>query len=979
MSKADDSRKIIEQDRVDRLGREKSERNREGFFGQHQLQKNTALNQADRLDNFEAGGSIILNSMSRLRVYVSLTDMNLSPFINDAKSKARAAYLTGTRNWHYQYDIDVAHIDVKLRGRAVHIKITPNDKFYFEFATSGKPVITETFVQGALSFPAYKGCMVGVNVSIKDGLLFAKPTILKYKRDAYGQNLSRVERGYQIQLINEPVAYPRAEVRLGRTRTLHTLFESYSPTYSWTGVLDRCTDGPWNTFAQPTACGPAGTLSARDIGFDVPYQDGEKAKPIRTAYIRGAADWPSANGKQVVKNKNYGDREFVIYIDAFNQFAIFPSAMIGPLGAGTGDAYAQNVPEGYIQRITPALPAWVYKATQKTSDYWAVTPDFSKLVLDIAQIDWKFNHLGTKCCAITMEREEYKFDTAFWAINPSATQPFTSAKFSAFKSYMGLFSNFTTTFSQYTYQPQRWFVAPGIVELTIEITLTGPDLMQFTAAITAEEVRRPSLTSGANSRYSLLVGYTWFDIPKAKNTSKAVKAGTMVSIDMELWVQPRGTKGELTNRQILMSVQDVRAAAELYSIVGSPILGVDLTTLSLVHRIDAYSVEQKTCSGVEVPFVVRHSGACIIHSGVVKDVLFPETMPDDMKLVAQRYIDIGGRKFLADRIAATTTDGAWELVPMTHPKDGWGDSSLNQYRDYWAHDKWYDIDQYYALIDPDINVSGYVQYKTASPPAYPADGDATEKWLAAIGGDFRILFFCDSPRWGWHQYTSTVVGYLNVNLHNTFFTHPNGTYAFFDNGWIYDKNGMPGDFVALTGPGSQTPYTGVSSWNKDTLATYDITKLEHVIFDRIHFEVSVKDRKAVSRNTSFRELYNNAIKLDINSIPPAENINPIELVDMRATFIKEIGTNGHSFLDLKATWNGRNGWYQEEAYSTGTTTTYPPLYGTAGNFNNLNLYGYWRTTNYAGGGVAKPLGSTPNDLPSGWHATFANPLLVMEK
>jgi len=231
---------------------------------------------------------------------------------------------------------------------------------------------------------------------------------------------------------------------------------------------------------------------------------------------------------------------------------------------------------------------------------------------------------------------------------------------------------------------------------------------------------------------------------------------------------------------------------------------------------------------------------------------------------------------------------------------------------------------------------------------------------------------------------------MNIDSYATFFTHPNGTYAFFSDSWVYDRNGLPGDFTNATGPGASSGAglgTGLD-WKQNTLGTYDVSKVEHVIFDRVNFEVRAKNQPTRRKGTSFRELYNKAVKagVDAETLPDSENILPMELVDMRATFTKEIGndTNAeHEFLDLKMTWNGADWWYRESGYAhpyaDPPSSQQPPIVGTSGNFNNLNTYGYWRTTNFATGSVSRVPGAADVDYPSYWHIRFANPLLIMEK
>lgn len=978
MSRIDDIRKWQE-------ARANNEASREGFVRLNERQQEVFATQADRLDKFESTAGITINSMARLRVYLKLLDINLGPFFGAAKQRARTAYLTGTRNWHMQYVIDVADVEIKLVGRSVFITIKPADSFYFEFATTGNPVVTEIVSQEGLNVPAYKGCMVGVNVRLSNGVLKTKPTILKQKRSIDMGELSQVQRTAQAQLINEPVVYPFTKEKFGRVRALYTLYEAYGPGHPWSGILRRDVSYPTRTFATNTLHGPGGTFSTRDIGLDIPYQDGEKADPIRTAYIRDSnTDWPRANGKQKVKSDDFGEREFAIYVTAYNEFIVFPVAAIGPINPA--DVYAQNVPEVYVQRLTPDIPAWGYKPTTKAKDYWASTPDTNKWTVDQPEFEWKFNHLSTKAAAIVFEREEFEFDSTYWAIdaNPASNQAFTQTDFDTIiRDWCGSDMNYVEGFGPQTYNPTRYYVAPGIIELTIKIELTGPDLNQYVATLETTEVRRLSTAVSGNNpaqnRWALFVGYVHHDIPKRTNTEVTVKAGTLVAIDLDHYVKPLGSLGFETEHLTLLTCRDVKADVDVFSFVGSPIMAVDLTTLSMVMRLDSYSKETKYSGGATpIDFQIHHFGAVIVHSGVVKEVLLPENIPEEEKVKLAAYASVNGKQYLA------ALGAGWEYQPPTTARDGY-DAGFTTVRDWWAREEHYWYNDRYVLLDPDLSFYGdYVLYKTGTQPTYD---NADIKWLNSRAGGWETLLFSTSPRWVWNTYAVEALYYMSVSLFTTFFTHPNGTYAFFDDTWVYDRNGMPGWSSNRLGPGQTgEPIGSDLDWQIDTLDLYDPAKLEHVIFDRVHFEVRPKDQAAKSRNTTFIELYNRAVELgkEAKTLTDDQNLNTIARSDFRATFIKEIGNNTDSeyeFLDLKATYKGREGWIREAAHIRWYgATTYPPQAGTCGNLNSLAFYGFWRTTNYAGGGYGTPLGGSDFTLdPAYWPYRFANPLVIMEK
>jgi hypothetical protein len=679
-------------------------------------------------------------------------------------------------------------------------------------------------------------------------------------------------------------------------------------------------------------------------------------------------------------------------VDDFAQFHIFPTEAIGPIGGTppTGDPYAQNVPEVCVRRITPVLPTWCWKPAQKAMDYWAATPDVRKICVDMPEFEWKFHPEGTFCACIVIEREEHLHDTTFWAVDATAGCPMDAPKFALWQQWMNSDTNYVQGFSPQSYNNHRYFIAPGIIELEIKIELTGPSMEQFSASITVRELMQPSLsTNPDNSPCALFIDYVWYDTPKRTNTNQLVRAGTLVALAIELWIHPDGVDGGSTDRQVLWSVREVKTNREVFSAVGAPLLGLDLRTLSMVLRLDGYStVQRQAGDGTVLNFPIHHFGAWIIHSGVGKEVLYPENVPANMRLVIDGYASLTGRAFFANKMAASTGD-PWFLLPLTTAYDGWSNTDVAAVRNYEAYQPYYWYDMFWALIDPDLGHFGdHVKYKTTgSPPGRTANVVAMERWLTAVGGDWRNIMFCTSPRWGWQQYAALIPAYVNLNVDSTFYAHPNGSYMFWDSSWIYDRNGLPGDFVIAQGAGGQTGIelgTG-ADYTHDTLAVYNPSLVDHVIFDRVHFEIRATNTKAKSHNTTFLDLYNRAVIAGKKAKTLEDGIDEMETKDLRASsFDKDVGNdtgNEYLFLDLKMTWDGLSWWYREGAFFRGYTAgfQYPPMYGTCSNFNNLNVCNYWRTTNFAGNGIAYDPQGTSHVAPANWHLRFADPIIIMEK
>lgn len=845
-----------------------------------------------------------------------------------------------------KFMVDGYTIEVQQAPPFQYVRIT-EEGVYFEFATSANPIVTGTVTQGAIDFEAYTGCVIGVSAS-KSGV---NAKVLKKRRSTEtGSDVSAIERGYQVDLITEPVAYPQ-RVANGPTRWHYptALYESYAPGNPYSGVhtrnsqsyagvaVDSTTNNPWEATRN------VGTMFdqvQRDIAYDVPFEQGQKRQPVKNAYIKGAADWPRANGLQVVTDPTYGSREFAIYVDTFNQFAIFPTSQITAVSGLT-----QNVDELYVQRLAPALPAWAFVPPALFKDTFASDPTafIDNNPVDAPELDWKFNHLGTKCASIVYEREPYNNDTTYWAIDPHATHPFNATRFNTRRSFMGVQARHGTQVSP-GYNEQRYFVAPGAIEFTITITLTGPNPEDYSASMsTVREVLRPT----TSERAPLLVGYVWYD-------NDLASAGDFVAVLAEHWGNASTAPDVLSTN--ILTVRNLDTDDELVSWpmpgdfhlnqVGATIMSADLRTLSFALQVQwleqatRASVPKKVSAGGgvgDVAWNYFHFAVAIVYQGEIIDWIYPDSMAAGTKTALNDGMIVSGRAVIN---ALVLGDANWALVPLNQSLGGFAaDTGFTGYRDYWAYG------------------AGY----KATPVLRPVDADDIEAlwngiWKAGLGtGEGNEhLWLCTTPKWGWHCYESVAQMALRLAVDTTFYMHPNGTWAFWNNAWIYNPQGTIDPVGA--------------SWDDyNTLDYFDETQLEHVIFDKVSFAFINANETVTRRGSTFLVLYNSAVTKGIDSDTLEAGIETIAPVDLRATFSKGSKTDsGSTFLNLQADWDGVSYWYWEYlVQSLGTTLAQAPGWG---KICGINFNQPW--------GVDSDLVDRATSPCSLLHVRFANPSLI---
>jgi hypothetical protein len=236
-------------------------------------------------------------------------------------------------------------------------------------------------------------------------------------------------------------------------------------------------------------------------------------------------------------------------------------------------------------------------------------------------------------------------------------------------------------------------------------------------------------------------------------------------------------------------------------------------------------------------------------------------------------------------------------------------------------------------------------------PWYPADlaywYGAIETYSKAIG-----LTLINNPRFHWYMYSDLIMNALAWTPWSTFFVHPNGTWALFDQSQVYNPNGvhMVGDVY----------YNSIYYLN--LAATCDYSLLEHCIYDRVHLEFKLANSK-YSADTTFRDLYNDAVRraIDDNIIPKDEVFKPIAPVDLKATFSKlPDAANPSGGIYIQAVWEGHTYVFHEDSVSRGGTGFYDHYGGNSGSID-LSL-------DYLFAGVSPQANAQ--------HKTFSSCLLV---
>jgi hypothetical protein len=872
--------------------RQKANYNREGFVALNERQKVEYWNMQDRTDTWSLGTETG-TSQRKIRYYITISDPNLGIYIPKAKATARAVFLKGFRTWYHTYTVDVVQVTIRIFGRQIHIDIAPNDNFEFEFRSSCHPIIDQTELFYGSPLDVYKTAIVRVSVRGSGGKINTAARIVNWRRQEVGvDNFTAIKRGQQIDMITEPMLYPFGTKILARWRYPRTVTESWAPGFAHCGVHYRDTQvgenlnttalGPVYPLPNP---GPTAQHGQRDVDWDHSWAQNHALDPQQGCDLKlvNVDDFPRCSSVQKVSHPIYGEREYGISVDAYGMFRVFAISEIQP--QNPANEGAQDIDDAYVRRITPTYPAWCFLATvrQQSCCYPGMPNDaLLENLIDNPELDWRFNSVGTRAAVIVYEREAIAFDSTYFGTDMSGT-PLTSTMFNNVRDTMGVVGRIGGDAPLPAYNPTRYFMAPGILEAEIVITIDGDLPQNFEVVVNLTTKRRPT-----NGVYCpMVVGYPWHDVTNDdKEKSVFLQKDVLCSMDIERW----GNGGVPPYRdkiQDILVLRRVDTEVAVKTWKAMPLLSCDMTTLSFVALVQELKTDREQTfpsktdypggGNITLKMADFSFGACIVIGTKIKEYLYPETLALDVRLrLEASFGGMSGYEYLA------TLPGTWTYSTLDDADDGWGDTDVDNVRDWWA---------YYV---------GYRATYVGQGPNYIATRDKLfGHWGQEFGDDIHMMYVTN-PKWKWSGYASAGCSYNYIDTGgNTFYAHPNGTYCYYDDKWIYNKQGQPiGETV------------GGTFFAANSLDSFDPLLLEHVIFDRIHFEIRTP-LKTLAKKYSFLELYNKAVGTGQKSkkLPENTDIHPIERWHQQATFTKETLSpdpplDDITWLNLTMTLNG---------------------------------------------------------------------------
>ncbi len=545
--------------------------------------------------------------------------------------------------------------------------------------------------------------------------------------------------------------------------------------------------------------------------------------------------------------------------------------------------------------------------------------------LAFPEYDWKIHPDGTKVCGVIYWVNLASFDSAYYApyatpgagTGPDGFYPDVTSWYLLNDEIMGIYAQIGQVGGSPINGIQPYVSAPGLIESKINITLTGPNPEDYTLSLDTSVLRDPN----TQAYCVLLAGYAWHDIvPDSAKPDASAKRGDLCVLDVECYGRRSdGAVATLLSLKNLTSGKEIRTfgiedqGTQLslddprFFNSAATIVAYDMPTLSFAIQ-HKHTITDFPVGGGEKH--ATHFGIGIYTLAKFRETMYPSSIDPAAKAAIDSRIAQDGRAL------ASAYTGGISLMPI-NDFTTWGDADMDALRRNYASNPTQQLTYsppINSLVNPNISFDGLKFYDDVTPNPPPSTGAYNWFYFCLPQGGMPAfpLFDITVAYPGWYQYTGEITRRIMISPYTTFFAHPNGSWAFFDQQFIYNRAGAG---TLITGGG-----------DFQCLVPLDVSNFEHCIFDKI--AVGGK----VGRSTSSAKL---------------------AYSDMRATFGADTAAdqvdNAVVYQLLTINWQGYSARMDDHAYYTGTKIRSGGLtapnyeYYSDGNLQCASLGAYWKS------------------------------------
>jgi hypothetical protein len=314
--------------------------------------------------------------------------------------------------------------------------------------------------------------------------------------------------------------------------------------------------------------------------------------------------------------------------------------------------------------------------------------------------------------------------------------------------------------------------------------------------------------------------------------------------------------------------------------------------------------------------------------------MYPATMDAATKTLFD-YIETYGTTYREQYLQPILNDNVnIFMLSLNDPRNDWTFTDMTAWRKHYFERTWFNN---HSGRPPPDNVPHFANPPTgASIETFVTQ--TSDPWVAQW-----ITLYEATPKFSWHWYMVYFQHVLAVNFNTTFQVHPNGSWSYFDNSYLYWKAGAPverwGDAIVYSNQ-----------------LTADFLQCEHVIHDRIHLEFRTFNGLAAAIDTTHVALHNQAVRAGKEAKTLADGIEEITEAGLRGSFtgytmvtMWPVEYPAFQIAYMQFTWDGdvsyhREGHAQNDADTAQLFNSY--FYD---EIHYLNLSNGWQTTATHGG------------------------------
>lgn len=462
-----------------------------------------------------------------------------------ARTRVAALKLLNTPYASQSFDFGDATVNVSIIPGHEHIRIEGGEQFGYQFTATGDTGRVEQGPPPLDWVTLRAGYSVGCDIKSKPGTGGLPKEDLKVNAYAAGSTAEESPNGewqfsadlldmggflphkapWQISHINEHTYYHSENGELKPWPVLVNAWVSSDPSngrgingigaakkFLYSGSY-ATTEG--NTYYNTSP------VTSFDVTYDVsPSFSTEKKKRPLAGGLTPDSDWYTRAAFRVVNHPEFGRRTFIVMSDVSGTFHVYPTNSETDPGLAQGTTYADqqiktNVKPGFAQSLRIPFPEWCRQSDgTKACDFYnefgiEEYADVHKLVSTYPHYQWAFNSTCTKAAAVVFEDMP--------ALVGATTEPWS------WRSYTELYPpdagvTYTVDHGKHGEFPIRQGL-PGLLELSIQIEITGENPGDFTFALEVAQAIRP----GPGVPFYLDVDYSWG--PKPKGVVEVVDGG----------------------------------------------------------------------------------------------------------------------------------------------------------------------------------------------------------------------------------------------------------------------------------------------------------------------------------------------------------------------------------------------------------------------------------------------------------------------